>query len=207
MILPLPWERVAGGRVRGWPPNQPIVIGKWYDLLTDHSEASRRIFTRTGKGADETIRALLLPLRFLPVRLLTGRRLARTATLATLTTRSTRPALTAGPTLTTTLTALSTRARRTEFLSRQLAVAIFVERLQRGGGIRDFLLVNRAIVIGIQRGHDRRHHPLPTLATLAALPALTGAAWATGAALPGLTRRMVAAGALITLFLGQRERG
>ena len=124
--------------------------------------------------------------------------------MATLTTRSTRPALTAGPTLTTTLTALSTRARRTEFLSRQLAVAIFVERLQRGGGIRDFLLVNRAIVIGIQRGHDRRHHPLPTLA---ALPALTGAAWATGAALPGLTRRMVAAGALITLFLGQRERG
>ncbi|MEY2465606.1 MAG: hypothetical protein QOD03_127, partial [Verrucomicrobiota bacterium] len=41
------------------------------------------------------------------------------------------------------------RALRAQFFLRQFAVAVFVELLQRGGGIRDFVGVNRAVVIRI----------------------------------------------------------
>src|ERR1017187_5296094 len=52
-------------------------------------------------------------------------------------------------------------ARRTirsgwpEFVCRQFAVAIFIERLQGGGGVRDFIRIDHAIVVGVESLHNR----------------------------------------------------
>jgi len=101
--------------------------------------------------------------------------------------------LTARATLTTALPAL--RTLRTEFFRRQLAVAILVERLQRRGRVRDLLLVDGAIVVRIERGHQRAaHHALAAAGTALA-------ARATGSTAT-LTRRRV-----IAFTLCQRERG
>ena len=133
------------------------------------------------------------PSCFLPSRLLAGQ-LSRTATLTTF---ARRPALTAGATLATALTALPLRTLRANLFRRQLAVAILVKRLQRGGGIGDFLLVDHAIMVRIQRGHQRpTHHALSAALTTLAGTALTAT----------LARRTSTAGAL-RLILSQGERG
>ena len=48
------------------------------------------------------------------------------------------------------------RPGRAEFVARQLSIPIFVEGLQCCGSVRDFVGVNDAIVIGVNRQHDRR---------------------------------------------------
>src|SRR5258708_10572137 len=46
--------------------------------------------------------------------------------------------------------------RSHELVRREHAVAVFVQRLEYGAGVGDFLGVNHAIVIGIQSANDRR---------------------------------------------------
>jgi len=51
-------------------------------------------------------------------------------------------------------------ARRTgaeEFVAGQFAVAIDVQFLERGDGVRDFIGIDDAVMIGVERGDDRRH--------------------------------------------------
>lgn len=48
------------------------------------------------------------------------------------------------------------RTCRTQFIRRQFAVAIFVERLQRRWRIGDFVRVNHAVVIHVKRLHQWR---------------------------------------------------
>jgi hypothetical protein len=96
----------------------------------------------------------------------------------------------------TTRTTLSRWTLRADFIPRQLAVAILVERLEGGGGIGNFLFVNRAVLVGVKRSHHRTaSHPLPALAG------------PTGAALPSLTRRTIAAGTLRFILSCCEERG
>ena len=127
-----------------------------------------------------------------------------------MTTLAWRPALTAGTALTTTLPTLPTLAtstRRTNLFRRQLAITIFVERLERSGGIGDFLRVEFAVVVRIKRGHQwSTHHALPTLSALSTRTALTALTGTARTALPVLARRMSATGDL-RLILRQRERG
>jgi hypothetical protein len=47
------------------------------------------------------------------------------------------------------------RAWRTDFVQRDSAIAVFVELFQRGRGDLDFLFVNHAIVIHVERGPER----------------------------------------------------
>ena len=92
----------------------------------------------------------------------------------------------------TTRATLALRTLWTNLLRRQLSVAVLVERLQRRGGIRDFLLVNRAILVRIERGHQwPAHHALTTTRARTTLTALA--------------RRSIATGAL-RFILRQRER-
>jgi hypothetical protein len=56
------------------------------------------------------------------------------------------------------------RAWRTQFIRRQLAVAVLVELQQGSGGVGDFVSVDYAVVIGIQRGNDRRRETMPARA-------------------------------------------
>lgn len=48
------------------------------------------------------------------------------------------------------------RARRSKFVGRQLAIAIFVQRLERGCGVGDFIFIDDAIVVRIESGNQRR---------------------------------------------------
>ncbi len=48
------------------------------------------------------------------------------------------------------------RSGRTQFFHCQFAVAIFVQLLERFGRLRDFRLVNRAVVICVKRADERR---------------------------------------------------
>ena len=103
----------------------------------------------------------------------------------------------------TTLTALPRRTRRTDFIRRQFSIAIFVERLERGGGIGDFFFVNDAVVICIERSHDRRHSSLPALSTLTARSTLTRTTGTARAA--ALLRGVIATRALRRLVLRECE--
>src|SRR5581483_5236295 len=51
------------------------------------------------------------------------------------------------------------RRMRTQFIHRQFAIAVFVERAQRRRRVRDFVFVEHAVVVGVERGHHRRHGP------------------------------------------------
>jgi hypothetical protein len=53
----------------------------------------------------------------------------------------------------TTFALLTLRARRAQLVLRQFAVAVFIERFQRSGGIRDFGLVDHTVMIRVQRLH------------------------------------------------------
>src|SRR6185437_2343429 len=48
------------------------------------------------------------------------------------------------------------RAWRTQLVLRQFAVAVFIERFQRRGRIGNFVGVNHAVMIRIERVHQRR---------------------------------------------------
>ena len=48
------------------------------------------------------------------------------------------------------------RSRWTKFVHRQFAITVFVERFQRVRGVGDFVCINHTVVIGIERGDDRR---------------------------------------------------
>jgi hypothetical protein len=71
------------------------------------------------------------------------------------------PAFTWGTAFALTFAALSIRAwphGAKHFLAAQFAVAIFVQRLQGGGGCGDLLGGKLAIFIGIEGDQDGRHH-------------------------------------------------
>ena len=67
------------------------------------------------------------------------------------------------------------RTWRTQFIRSQLAIAVFVQRAERGGGVVDFICVNHAVMIRVERGDDRRRgrtmpaHSRPALSGLARL--------------------------------------
>jgi hypothetical protein len=67
--------------------------------------------------------------------------------------------------------ALSFRTGRYKFFVGQFAVVIFVERLEHDGGIGDFLFVNDAVVIGVERGDERRHRATRSFSVVALLGA------------------------------------
>jgi hypothetical protein len=72
------------------------------------------------------------------------------------------------------LSRLSTgTALGTEFLRRELTVAVLVEREQRFGSIGDFLRAELAVLIGIEGGHHGRHHHHGTHPRLTWLSGLT----------------------------------
>ena len=136
--------------------------------------------TRGCHGAPRFSRRTLYTLRLL----ISGRALrtvfAAGATLTTRTARTTTASLstlTAGTTRAThagtTLATGTARAHANVFFTRQFAVAIFVELLQGGRGIRDFLFVNHAIAVGIERRHDGWHEPLASATGTAARTATT----------------------------------
>src|SRR5271169_5908499 len=50
----------------------------------------------------------------------------------------------------------SASAGRHEFVGRELAVAIFVQCLQGGRGVGNFIGINHAVVVGVEGGDDRR---------------------------------------------------
>ena len=62
------------------------------------------------------------------------------------------------------VTAAHRRTWSHEFIWRQLAVAIFIQRLQGRAGIGNFVGINHAIVIRIQRADDRGRWRALTLA-------------------------------------------
>ena len=76
------------------------------------------------------------------------------------------------PIIGATRAAITFRPRRTQLIHRQLAVAVLVELLQGGAGIGDFRLINHAIVVRVERGHQRRWR--------GALPVSAGSAGFTG---------------------------
>jgi hypothetical protein len=73
-------------------------------------------------------------------------------------------------------TAHALRRRRHQFVHGELAIAVFVERLKRGGRVGDFVRVNDTIVICVERVNHRRDrlsastHPWPAGATGVARP-------------------------------------
>jgi len=74
------------------------------------------------------------------------------------------------------------RTLRTILVRREFAVTVLVEFLQRLTGFGDFVSVNNAIVVQVERFNDRIHRTLPTHAarpprTAAFVAGATRAAW------------------------------
>src|SRR5690348_12149388 len=65
------------------------------------------------------------------------------------------------------------RTRRTQLIRRQLAVAVFIQRLQSRRSVRDLVGVNHTIVVRVQYFHQRRrrHHAASARTPGAARPA------------------------------------
>ena len=116
------------------------------------------------------------------------RRRRRPFTFATGATRTTTFRTT--PIIGATRATITFRPRRTQLIHRQLAVAVLVELLEGGAGIGDFRLINHAIVVRVERGHQRRgRRALSVPAGSAGFTGLTWTAWTADAL---TTRRALA---------------
>ncbi len=69
----------------------------------------------------------------------------------------------------TSLTAVLRRRRRHQFIPRQFAVAVLVETFERSTGICDFVSINDAVVIRVERGNDWRNGRTRTLSIFSTL--------------------------------------
>src|SRR6266498_2016881 len=82
------------------------------------------------------------------------RRRRRPFTFATGATRT--PTFRTTPIIGATRATIAFGPRWTQLVQRHLAVAVFVELLQRFAGVGDFLLVKHAIVVHVESGHQGR---------------------------------------------------
>jgi len=62
------------------------------------------------------------------------------------------------------------------FITREFAVAIFIQRLEGGAGVGDFIGVNDAVVVGVQGRDDGRHRAMSTGASRATMTTLSARA-------------------------------
>ena len=113
----------------------------------------------------------------------------------TLATLSARPTLTAG-------------TLRAVFVAREFAVAVLVQFLQRLAGLGDFVGVNDAVFVQVERFDDGIHRTLSAHAALTTRPTALSAGTTTGTTGPNFTvGRTLPFGALITVLRGDEARG
>lgn len=93
------------------------------------------------------------------------------------------------------LTAVVRRRRRHQFIPRQFAVAVFVETFECSTGICDFVSINDAVVIRVQRANDGRRRAMAT-----ALRRFPGLSALLSAALRGIVAAALTGRTLSTLL-------
>jgi hypothetical protein len=124
---------------------------------------------------------------------------ATRTTVAALRTRTTKATIAIGAHAafarpTETGTARAAEALRTQFITGQFAIVVLVEFLERSDGALDFLLVNRAVAVGVKRLHHGHHGPAAGTAETALAIGATGSAltFGTAGATAAITRATLA---------------